>query len=207
MQWAKECSLHSSPCYSSNSSINCFHSIPVKQKTPRYSWKMRAGQGRLLCLNSHLKITKPWFFRMLKFGAYQTLKSGFQLLHLMLWWLISRILNQITRNQFMDHWERQWKKPFSKTTVACPASCKRGRGITTNNHMEQCPATSADRLLPLPVLSSSFATDTPTFKTRGNNLFYYPTFVFMTAGLNNMLFSVGRNNFLHLYSLQKAAVD
>lgn len=73
-----------------------------------------------------------------------------------------------------------------------------GGGITSNNLMEQCPTTSTNRLCSLPALSSSFATDAPTFKKQGKNLFYYPTFLFMTHGLNNMLSFVGRNNF-HIF--------
>lgn len=76
MQWSKECSLHSSPYYSTNSSINCcFHSITVKWKSPRYKWGTRAESDQdLLHLDSHLKVT-AWLFRVLDFGAYQTLWS------------------------------------------------------------------------------------------------------------------------------------
>lgn len=46
MQWIQEYSLHSSTYYSSDSSINCcFHSIPVKWKSTRDKWGMRAEPG------------------------------------------------------------------------------------------------------------------------------------------------------------------
>lgn len=115
MQWTKECSLHSSPYYSTNSSINwCFHSITAKLKSPHYKWGMRAVRSRPSPFGQPSQDDSLTFQSAWLWSISDIMKSGFQLLHLLLWCLISSILNQITRNQLTDHREKQWENPFQK---------------------------------------------------------------------------------------------
>lgn len=128
------------------------HTCEVK-KFPFELKKVCSIRSRASSLNTHLRATNPRFLKVIKLGAQQALKIlAFQLLHLLLWWLISRNFKLNNQKSIHGSEREEMEKPFQKTQWLVQ---HHGRGITTKNLTEQCPATSADRLCPLPAFSSS----------------------------------------------------